>query len=230
MTPGMIPKEDISMTHNFQGLKKRFLVNVAGLVLPIIAIILTAAFLIWLGADPTALDRGQLIIGFPIAAFWLWLGVKQIITVLRLQQDIKSGDVRTVSGFVERAEKRGFGIFAPTRILLKIGSLTLYPANEPLPVSGQDVVAVYAPKSQTLLTFFPTIQRLERNEADLTEQEQALLKLLSDGLSDKLIARDLDLSPATVRTYNSRLFQKMGAKNRKDAVDMARASGYLNVD
>ena len=48
----------------------------------------------------------------------------------------------------------------------------------------------------------------------LTERERALLALLAEGLSDKAIARRLNLSPTTVRTYNSTLYAKLGVQGR----------------
>ena len=64
----------------------------------------------------------------------------------------------------------------------------------------------------------------------LTERERALLALLAEGLSDKAIARRLNLSPTTVRTYNSTLYAKLGVQGRGEAVKLARGAALTSAD
>ena len=57
----------------------------------------------------------------------------------------------------------------------------------------------------------------ERDAVDaLTERERDLLRLLLTGMPDKQIAQRLSLRPSTVRTYNSRLFAKLGVASRSE--------------
>lgn len=66
------------------------------------------------------------------------------------------------------------------------------------------------------------------SEADpLTERERQVLRLAADGLSGADVARALDLSEGTVRNYLSEAISKLGAKNRVEAANLARAKGWL---
>ena len=56
----------------------------------------------------------------------------------------------------------------------------------------------------------------------LTRREVEILTHLSDGQSNKEIARKLNLSPNTVKTHLANLYEKLGAKNRTQAVTKAR--------
>ena len=55
----------------------------------------------------------------------------------------------------------------------------------------------------------------------LTPREIAVLRLLVRGMSDKAIARELGIAAITVRLHLHNAFQKMGARNRVDAVRIA---------
>ncbi|KQX18579.1 MULTISPECIES: helix-turn-helix transcriptional regulator [unclassified Sphingomonas] len=63
----------------------------------------------------------------------------------------------------------------------------------------------------------------------LTSREQRVLEGLSNDLSNKAIARDLKLSSETVKWYVSRLFDKLGANDRRHAVNRANALGLLRL-
>ena len=54
--------------------------------------------------------------------------------------------------------------------------------------------------------------------ADLTERERDVLRLVVEGLPNKLIADQLDISVRTVEVHRSRVFEKM---NVKSAVELA---------
>ena len=59
----------------------------------------------------------------------------------------------------------------------------------------------------------------------LTRREKELLRYIAQGLTDKEIARVLNLAPATVRTYNSDLYTKLGIERRTQAVPIAQSLG-----
>jgi DNA-binding CsgD family transcriptional regulator len=66
-----------------------------------------------------------------------------------------------------------------------------------------------------------------RNDAALrslgvTDREYEVLGLLAEGLANKEIARRLDLSPNTVKTHVSRLYEKLEVARRTQAVQKAR--------
>lgn len=61
----------------------------------------------------------------------------------------------------------------------------------------------------------------------VSPRELAVLHELAAGRSNKEIARQLDVSPNTVKTHVSRLYEKLGAARRTDAVNRARELGIL---
>ncbi|MDP3550820.1 MAG: response regulator transcription factor [Novosphingobium sp.] len=56
----------------------------------------------------------------------------------------------------------------------------------------------------------------------LTERQMQVLRLMAQGLSNKEIARTLNLAPSTVKTHLSQLLVHLGATNRTDASIKAR--------
>ncbi len=69
----------------------------------------------------------------------------------------------------------------------------------------------------------------ERAQASLgiTERERQVLQLLADGRSNKEIARQLSLSPNTVKTHVARLFEKLRVARRTEAIHLARDLGLV---
>jgi len=61
----------------------------------------------------------------------------------------------------------------------------------------------------------------------LTERQIDVLKLIATGQSNKEIARDLDLSPATIKAHAAAAIAGLGAVNRTDAVVKARGMGLI---
>ena len=61
----------------------------------------------------------------------------------------------------------------------------------------------------------------------LSRRESQILSSIADGKSVKQTARDLGISPKTVENLQGRLFRKLGARNRAQAVARAHALGML---
>lgn len=59
--------------------------------------------------------------------------------------------------------------------------------------------------------------------ADLTPRQLAVLALLEKGMSNKSIARELDIGEITVKAHVSAILRKLGVDNRVQAVVAARA-------
>lgn len=55
----------------------------------------------------------------------------------------------------------------------------------------------------------------------LTSREQAVLELVSQGMTNKEIARTLDISPATVKAHVERIIAKLGVADRTQAAVLA---------
>ena len=61
----------------------------------------------------------------------------------------------------------------------------------------------------------------------ISPRELEVLRGLADGLSNKEIARALDVSPNTVKTHVARLFEKLEVNRRTEAIGRARELGLL---
>ena len=64
---------------------------------------------------------------------------------------------------------------------------------------------------------------------ELSSRELHVLKLVARGLSNKQIANRLSISDKTVRNHLSRIFKKLAAGNRTEAVMNAMRGGLLGV-
>ncbi|WP_309491412.1 helix-turn-helix transcriptional regulator [Trinickia mobilis] len=63
----------------------------------------------------------------------------------------------------------------------------------------------------------------------LTLREIEVLAMLADGLGNKEIARQLDISDNTVKFHLSSIFGKLGATNRTEAVMLGMRHGFIMV-
>ncbi len=61
----------------------------------------------------------------------------------------------------------------------------------------------------------------------ISPRELSVLQALAEGRSNKEIAILLDVSPNTVKTHVARLFEKLGARRRTEAIRRARELGIL---
>jgi len=73
----------------------------------------------------------------------------------------------------------------------------------------------------------PAPREFERDMAQLqslgiTPRELEILELIAQGLSNREIAERVFVSENTVKTHTSRLFEKLGARRRTQAVQMAK--------
>jgi DNA-binding CsgD family transcriptional regulator len=69
----------------------------------------------------------------------------------------------------------------------------------------------------------------ERKRADLgiTPREFEILELMAQGMSNREIAEKLFVSENTVKTHSSRVFDKLGARRRTQAVQLGKEFGLL---
>jgi len=61
----------------------------------------------------------------------------------------------------------------------------------------------------------------------ISGREREVLQLLAAGRSNKEIARQLEVSPNTVKTHVSKLFEKLAVRRRTEAISKARELGIL---
>jgi len=67
----------------------------------------------------------------------------------------------------------------------------------------------------------------KREDLNITRRELEILELIARGLSNREIAEKLFVSENTVKTHSSRVFDKIGAKRRTQAVQMGKELGLL---
>lgn len=68
---------------------------------------------------------------------------------------------------------------------------------------------------------------LETGASPLTPRESDVLRTAAEGVSTEQIGATLGLSPTTVRNYTSNAIAKVGARNRIDAIRIARNAGWI---
>jgi two-component system response regulator FixJ len=64
--------------------------------------------------------------------------------------------------------------------------------------------------------------------ATLSPRERQVMEGLIAGLSNKLIARDYDISPRTIEVYRANVMTKMQANSLSELVRLAMRAGMLN--
>ncbi|PYP89101.1 MAG: helix-turn-helix transcriptional regulator [Candidatus Angelobacter sp. Gp1-AA117] len=67
----------------------------------------------------------------------------------------------------------------------------------------------------------------KQEELGLTPRELQILELIASGLSNREIAEKLFVSENTVKTHSSRVFEKLGARRRTQAVQMGKELGLI---
>ena len=72
-----------------------------------------------------------------------------------------------------------------------------------------------------------TPDQRKRGDLHITRRELEILELIAKGLSNREIAEKLFVSENTVKTHSSRVFDKLGARRRTQAVQLAKEFGLL---
>ncbi|HLX85643.1 MAG TPA: response regulator transcription factor [Terriglobales bacterium] len=67
----------------------------------------------------------------------------------------------------------------------------------------------------------------KREDLSITPRELEILELIAKGMSNREIAEKLFVSENTVKTHSSRVFDKLGAKRRTQAVQLGKEFGLL---
>jgi len=116
---------------------------------------------------------------------------------------------------------------------LEIGVSAFVPKTAPLRelISALRHAAV-APSSFTAVGLALALSRRQtvRARLALSAREAEVLELLHSGLSIPAIALRMYISPSTAKTYVSRLYEKLGAGNRAQALMIALRTGLIQFD
>ena len=112
----------------------------------------------------------------------------------------------------------------PERIVTKEVNVPV-PVEVRVEVPVEVRVEVPAPATSTPPTF--EVDRARLDAFGITPRELEILVLIAEGLSNREIAARLFVSENTVKTHSSRLFEKLDARRRTQAVQIAKAAGLL---
>jgi DNA-binding CsgD family transcriptional regulator len=74
---------------------------------------------------------------------------------------------------------------------------------------------------------FFTLNETRLRDLGITRRELEILELIANGLSNREIAEKLFVSENTVKTHSSRLFDKLSARRRTQAVQMGKEFGLI---
>ena len=203
-------------------------------VLVLVLVPLLALVVIAIARDLPNLFRSPLILLLPVCLVWLWLLGRAPGRWLKAGADERAGDIRSVRGEVIVDARRGVGLIAPSRYALRVRNemfeIGEFWAAQLIP--GKTYTVRYAPRSRAVVSIARqgagAADAGDAVEIDLTRRERDLLRLIAAGLTGKEIARELNLSPATVRTYNSDLYAKLGISRRTQAVPIADRLGLTS--
>jgi NarL family two-component system response regulator LiaR len=84
-----------------------------------------------------------------------------------------------------------------------------------------------APPAASLMPAASIPELTRPDSLGITPREFEILELIAKGLSNREIAATLYVSENTVKTHSSRVFDKLGAKRRTQAVQMGKELGLL---
>jgi DNA-binding NarL/FixJ family response regulator len=99
---------------------------------------------------------------------------------------------------------------------------------------AEDVVAaarhsLVAPRSFTAANLADAMRRrMEPRGPQLSPREHEVLELLAEGLGVAAIARKLYVSESTAKTHISKIYEKLGAANRAQAIMKAVRTGLIS--
>jgi DNA-binding CsgD family transcriptional regulator len=117
-----------------------------------------------------------------------------------------------IYGGLTAATFSAFGIWLGLRLTRKQVVLKEVPVPFPVPVlAGQPFV----------------VNSKRQQELEITPRELEILELIASGMSNREIAEKLFVSENTVKTHSSRVFDKLGAKRRTQAVQLGKEFGLI---
>ena len=117
---------------------------------------------------------------------------------------------RTGARIVASLDKRGF--YADDRVMKRLGSGELFWCH----VSGRALDAK-DPHAEGIWSF-EDLSHQRRIKVELTGREREIAALLIDGLTSKMIGKQLVISPRTVDIYRARLMKKYAAASTTELV------------
>lgn len=94
-----------------------------------------------------------------------------------------------------------------------------------LKLTRKEVIVKEVPVPRAAEPF--TVNEAQLKQLGITKRELEILELIAQGMSNREIAEKLFVSENTVKTHSSRLFDKLSAKRRTQAVQIAKENGLI---
>ena len=116
----------------------------------------------------------------------------------------------------------GLGIWLGLKLTKKEEVVLLKEVIKEVPVPQADSTARQARGGEPF-----TVNEAQLKQLGITKRELEILELIAQGMSNREIADKLFVSENTVKTHSSRLFDKLSAKRRTQAVQIAKENGLI---
>ena len=124
-------------------------------------------------------------------------------------------------------DKRDFPNWNGAQVLV-VGS-TEKPRNGETVIDSLDPSLILSTAAVLASGYKVTPERPSGDAIRLSSREQEVASLLVEGASNKVIARELDISVHTAKFHVTAVLDKLGARNRADAVAIALREGVVTL-
>lgn len=116
----------------------------------------------------------------------------------------------------------GLGIWLGLKLTKKEEVVLVKEVVREVPVPQADSTARQARGGEPF-----AVNEAQLKQLGITKRELEILELIAQGMSNREIAEKLFVSENTVKTHSSRLFDKLSAKRRTQAVQIAKENGLI---
>ena len=116
----------------------------------------------------------------------------------------------------------GLGIWLGLKLTKKEEVVLVKEVVREVPVPQADSTARQARGGEPF-----AVNEVQLKQLGITKRELEILELIAQGMSNHEIAEKLFVSENTVKTHSSRLFDKLSAKRRTQAVQIAKENGLI---
>lgn len=160
-------------------------------------------------------------------AFRTLQGWKPDVIVLDLQLDTETS-MDHIAALKEGSDGAAIAIFtaiddlSTMRMTIKRGAAAYIHKGLPIDKQREAIEKLFANDY-----YYPPELAKAESQSLPSDRKMSVLKLLAAGKSNKVIARELGLSPDTVKTHVQQLLTMLGVENRTAAVIEARRRGLV---
>ncbi|HEX6109789.1 MAG TPA: LuxR C-terminal-related transcriptional regulator, partial [Ktedonobacteraceae bacterium] len=202
---------------------------------------ITKARLLLAKGDDVSIEHGQVLLEELLQHFQVTHNMRKTIKVLALQawgydlQGRVSEALDVLERALELARPAGFiRTFADFPSLAKVlhelrkRRKARHEVDKNLDTYLQGILAAMSPVTSQAVSKEELMQ--QEGLEPLTDRELQILSLLDRDLTNKEIARELVVTPGTVKVHTNNVYRKLSVNNRRAAVTLAKALGFLAPD